>query len=362
MSVSAATPREPANPAHDRGYHALPIKQIVTETDEAVSLVFDIPAELAASYAYQAGQFLTFRISVDGQTLYRSYSMSSAPATDTDLAVTVKRVPGGRASSLLTEQLHAGDTVDASVPAGVFRLTDTDRDLVAFAAGSGVTPIFSLIKQALATTSRNVRLFYANRDTDAVIFAAELERLAAAHPDQLDVVHRLDVEDGFADAAAVAPYLEDAKRSECYICGPAPFMDVIETALLDGGVPVGQIHIERFTVVELAPPVEAAPPSDPGTDAATGATEVTIELDGKTKTATHRPGTTILQIARSMGFSPPFSCEAGNCATCMAKLVEGEVTMRVNDALFEDEIADGWILTCQSEPTTPTVHVIYGED
>jgi ferredoxin len=121
--------------------------------------------------------------------------------------------------------------------------------------------------------------------------------------------------------------------------------------------PAEQIHIERFTVPE-AEPVETA--IDPPATSAAATTEVTIEIDGVVKSAAYRPGTTILQTARQLGFQPPFSCEAGNCATCMAKLVEGEVTMRVNDALFDDEVADGWILTCQSEPTTPAVHVIYG--
>jgi ferredoxin-NADP reductase len=359
MSVSAA-------PAHDRGYHPLPIKRVVRETAEAASIVFDIPAELATSYRYQAGQFLTFRVTLDGQTVYRSYSMSSAPAVDGELAVTVKRVPGGRVSNWIVDELSAGDTIDASVPAGVFRLPEVERDVLGFAAGSGVTPVFSILKQALASTERRVQLLYANQDSDSIIFAAELDRLTASHGERLAVEHHLDCDRGFVDAASVAPYLEAAKTSDCFICGPAPFMDIVETALLDGGVPVGQIHIERFTVVELAPPpVDAGPPPTAKHSAAVappaaGATEVTIELDGQTKTAAHHPGTTILQTARSMGLKPPSSCEAGNCATCMAKLLDGEVKMHVNDALFEDEVADGWILTCQSVPTTPTVHVVYG--
>lgn len=354
MSVSAA-------PARDRGYHPLPIKRVVPETADAVSIVFDIPAELEPSYRYQAGQFLTFRVTLDGQTVYRSYSMSSAPAVDGELAVTVKRVPGGRVSNWMVGELTPGDTIDASLPAGVFRLPGTERDVLGFAAGSGVTPVFSILKEALATTRRSVRLLYANQDADSVIFAAELERLRSAHPDRLAIEHHLDCDSGFVDAASVAPYLEAAKTSDCYICGPAPFMDLVEAALLDGGVPGGQIHIERFTVVELAPAAaQAAPPAALESASTSDGTEVTIEIDGQSKTAGHHPGTTILQTARSMGFQPPFSCEAGNCATCMAKLLEGEVKMHVNDALFEDEVADGWILTCQSVPTTPTVHVVYG--
>ncbi len=238
--------------------------------------------------------------------------------------------------------------VEASPPAGVFRLRPGERDVVAFAAGSGITPVFSLVKTALATTSRRVRLLYANRDRDATIFRAELDALAATHPDRLAVVHHLDVERGFVDADAITPFAADADH---YVCGPPPFMDVVEATLLARGVAAADIHIERFTP---APPPEAAEPAE------APSAQVTVELDGRTATVDHHPGTTILQTARQMGMSPPFSCESGNCATCMARLVEGEVTMHVNDVLTDDEVAEGWILTCQSVPTTAAVHVVYG--
>jgi ferredoxin-NADP reductase len=345
---------------HDHGYHPLTIARVTDETDDAKSYALEIPPELQSSYQYAAGQFLTFRVTIDDRTIYRSYSMSSAPETDAALAVTVKRVPGGAVSNWMIDKLEVGATVEASVPAGVFRLGDTDRDIVAFAAGSGITPIFSLIKAALTTSTRKVELFYANRDREATIFAAELDALVARHPDRLTAAHHLDVDSGFADAATIESFVEGAEGADCYVCGPAPFMDLVETVLLAGGVPPEQIHIERFTVSEpaaLDPPDDApdaalAPPSD--------GTEVTIELNGQTKSTRHRPGTTILQTARQLGMTPPYSCEAGNCATCMAKCVEGEVTMFNNTALFDDEVENGWILTCQSVPTTPTIHVIYG--
>ncbi len=337
---------------HDRGYHSLTISKVVRETDEAVSLVLDIPAELRTTYGYAAGQFLTFRVTIDGQTLYRSYSMSTAPETDAELAVTVKRVPGGAVSNWMND-LAAGDVLEASVPAGKFTLGKQQRDIVAFAAGSGITPIYSLLKSAMLTTNRPARLLYANRDRDAVIFGRELDELAAHRGGRLEVQHRYDVDDGFVDAAAVSAYVDAARDADVYICGPGPFMEIVESSLLAGGVPADRIHIERFTVPDA--PIEAVSDAIPPS----AEVSVTIELDGEKKTAKHHPGTTILQTARQLGMKPPSSCEAGNCATCMAKLVEGEVTMRVNDALFDDEVAEGWILTCQSEPTTPTVHVIY---
>ena len=344
----------PTAPQHDRGYHPLTISKVVRETDDAVSLVLEIPDELRTTYGYAAGQFLTFRVTIDGQTTYRSYSMSSAPETDAELAVTVKRVPGGAVSGRLNE-LRAGDVIEASAPAGKFRLGTQERDIVAFAAGSGITPIFSLIKSAMLTTTRAVRLLYANRDPGSAIFAAALADLAARREGRLEVRHRYDEVEGFLDAAAVAAYVERAREADVYVCGPGPFMDVVESSLLAGGVPAERIHIERFSVAG-----DGTPAATETATADTGEVTVTIEVDGKRETVGYRRGTTILQTARQAGLKPPSSCEAGNCATCIAKCVEGEVSMRVNDALFDDEVADGWILTCQSEPTTPTVHVIYG--
>lgn len=333
---------------------------MVEETADARSYVLAVPDELRSIYRYQAGQFVTLRLRIDGKTLYRSYSMSSTPEVDRDLTITVKRVPGGGASNLLVETVHAGDALEASAPAGVFRLGATERDLVLFAAGSGITPVFSIVKAALALTGRTVHLLYANRDPDSVIFGGELARLVERYGARLQVTHRYDEVDGFVDAGTVTSYLDAARDADCYICGPTPFMDVIESALLDGGVARELVHIERFTVPEPAEEREAATDA-PGPDDAPPATTttVTIEIHGETKSTTYRPGTTILQTARALAMNPPSSCEAGNCATCMAKLVEGEVKMYVNDALFEDEVADGWILTCQSVPTTPSVHVRY---
>jgi 3-ketosteroid 9alpha-monooxygenase subunit B len=355
MATSAA-PASQQGAVRDHGFHPLPVRRVVHETAEAASFVFDVPAELRATFAYQAGQFLTFRAHVGGEVHHRCYSMSSSPAVDDELQVTVKRVPGGVVSNWMIDTVGAGDLVDASVPAGVFCLGRGDGDLVAFSAGSGITPVFSLLKSALATTDRRVRLYYANRDRDAVIFAAELDALAGRHPDRLEVVHHLDVERGFVDPDAVRPFLGDTTGAEFYVCGPTPFMDIVEGALLAHGVDADRIHIERFTPA-APPPAEPGPAA--GADDGTTTTRVTVELGGRSDTVDHRPGTTVLQTARQMGMSPPFSCESGSCATCMAKLVGGSVKMHVNDVLTDDEVADGWVLTCQSVPTSPSVHVVY---
>ncbi len=360
--ASSAAPASQQGAVRDHGFHPLRVRRVVHETAEAASFVFEVPADLRAAFAYEAGQFLTFRAHVDGDAHHRCYSMSSSPAVDDELQVTVKRVPGGVVSNWMIDTLGAGDLVDASVPAGVFCLGSDGGadggDLVAFSAGSGITPVFSLLKSALATTDRRVRLYYANRDRDAVIFAAELDALVDRHADRLEVVHHLDVERGFVDPDAVRPFLGDTEGAEFFVCGPGPFMDIVEEALLGSGVDADRIHIERFTPAEPVPDAESGTTAGADEGAST-TSQVTIELGGRKDTVEHRPGTTILQTARQMGMSPPFSCESGSCATCMAQLVEGTVQMHVNDVLTDDEVAEGWVLTCQSVPTAPSVHVVY---
>ena len=199
---TSAAPTSQPGAVRDHGFHSLRIRRVVRETAEAASFVLDVPADLRAAFGYEAGQFLTFRVRLDGEVHHRCYSMSSSPSVDDELQVTVKRVPGGLVSNWMIDSLAPGDVVDASVPAGVFRLAPGDGELVAFSAGSGITPVFSLLKSALATTSRRARLYYANRDREAVIFGAELDGLADRHHDRFEVVHHLDVERGFVDAGA----------------------------------------------------------------------------------------------------------------------------------------------------------------
>ena len=334
----AASPQAAFQAAH-HGFHELRVGRVIEETADTKSFVLDIPDD----FAYTAGQFVTFRVRVGGDTYLRCYSMSSCPRVDDEFKITVKRVPGGAVSNWMNDNLTAGDTVAVTRPAGVFVVPPGATDIVAFAGGSGITPVISVLKHALATTSRTAKLLYANRDRDSIIFAGELAAI------DVDVVHHLDVEHGFVTADNVRSFIRDAAAdAEYFICGPGPFMDIVEGALLAEGVDPVRIHIERFVPGEA--PVADTP--------ATG-TKVTVELDGKTVTVDHHPGASILQTARQAGLSAPSSCEAGSCATCMGRLLEGAVAMRVNNALTDDEVADGWILTCQSVPTTAEVHVVY---
>lgn len=333
--------------ARDHGFHSVRIGRIIQETSDTRTYVL----ETSPAFAYRAGQFVTIRAC---GTL-RSYSMSSSPDTDDKLMVTVKRVPGGLVSNWMYDNLVPGDVIEVTLPAGVFCLRDTRAPLLAFCGGSGITPVLSLAKSALATTGRRVRVLTANRDVGSVIFASALADLAALHPDRFEVRHHLDIRSGFVTEGRVRDFVGADTDADCHVCGPEPFMQLVESALLGLGIDPGQILIERFEPAAGQP--RANQPAA-GRDRAPAGT-ITIVLSGGRKTVAQHPGETLLQSARRAGLRPPFSCEAGNCATCMARLTEGEAKMRANNALDDDEVADGWVLTCQSEPVTPHVTVVY---
>jgi ferredoxin-NADP reductase len=341
----------------EHGYHALAVKRVVEETADARSYVLDVPAELAEVFRYRAGQFCTFRVHLGDDELLRSYSMSSAPEVDDDLTVTVKRVDGGRVSNWFNDQVAEGDVLELTRPAGVFCVRDNDRPVLAFCGGSGVTPVISVAKSLLTITERPVRILYANRDRNSVIFDAELERLQHEHPGRLEVRHHFDSDGGFLEPAMVEAFAAGCLDADVYICGPGPFMDLVERTLLGTGVHVDQILIERFVNDGL--PADLSSPPEPTEGEADVPAQVTVILKGQPTEIAYQPGDTLLQTARRGGLQPPFSCEAGNCATCMALLHDGTATMRTNNALTPEEIDEGWVLTCQALPHGTRVTVEY---
>jgi 3-ketosteroid 9alpha-monooxygenase subunit B len=328
-------------------FHRATVSRIIKETADARTYVL-APDE--TPFPYKAGQFCTFKVHVDGEDLYRSYSMSTAPETDAEMATTVKRVPGGKVSNWMLDNLVEGDEVTLTRAAGTFCLTPTSAPLLGFSGGSGVTPILSLVKSALATTDRQVRLLCADKDRPSVIFDAVLDDLVTRHPDRLSVVRHIDAERGLLDPAAVVDFVGSDTGADCYVCGPEGFMSVVTSALPGPG----KVFIEDFD----AAPRTHEPAAIPAEPEQTGGT-ITIHI-GRNKAEVARvPGETLLESARRAGVSPPFSCEAGNCGTCMARLSEGSATMRVNDALEPDEVEDGYVLTCQAIPDTASVTVNY---
>jgi 3-ketosteroid 9alpha-monooxygenase subunit B len=334
------------------------VKRVVDETDDTRSFVLDVPVDLQDAFRYRPGQFCTFRVQIGGEDQLRCYSMSSAPETDDDLAVTVKRVPDGLVSNWLNDQVSVGDVLSVTRPAGVFCPRDGGRPVVAFCGGSGVTPVISIAKSVLATTDRRVRMLYANRDRGSVIFDEDLRRLQAAQADRLELRHHYDADGGYLDASAIAEFAASSLDADFYICGPGPFMDLVEETLLGLGVDADRILIERFVVAGDAPTEPEPADADVAGEADVTETVVLI-LNGKKSEVAYRPGDTVLETARRGSLQPPFSCEAGNCATCMALLHEGSATMRVNNALTPDEVEEGWVLTCQALPHGRTVTVEY---
>ncbi|MGD0554411.1 MAG: ferredoxin--NADP reductase [Streptosporangiaceae bacterium] len=317
------------------------VTRVVQETADTRTFVLE---PQGSRFAYLAGQYCTFRVPVDGVDRFRSYSMSSAPDVDDELMTTVKRVPGGLVSTWLHSQVVPGLSLELTPPTGRFVLrADASVPLLGFCGGSGITPVLSLAKSALASTGRPVRLLCADRDRESAIFLSALSDLAARYPGRLSVVRRYDVSDGLADAEVVRSFVGADVEADCYVCGPQGFMDVVESALPGPGL----VFSERFD----------GSPASGATSETDG--KVTIVLGRKRASVPRRDGETLLESARRAGLSPPTSCEAGNCGTCIAQLTEGSATMRVNDVLTDEEVAEGYVLTCQGVPSSPSATVVY---
>jgi 3-ketosteroid 9alpha-monooxygenase subunit B len=317
------------------------VTRVVQETADTRTFVLE---PQGSRFAYLAGQYCTFRVPVDGVDRFRSYSMSSAPDVDDELMTTVKRVPGGLVSTWLHSQVVPGSSLELTPPTGRFVLrADASVPLLGFCGGSGITPVLSLAKSALASTGRPVRLLCADRDRESAIFLSALSDLAARYPGRLSVIRRYDISDGLADAEAVRSFVGADVEADYYVCGPQGFMDVVESALPGPGL----VFSERFD----------GSPASGGSVVADG--KVTIVLGRKRASVPRRDGETLLESARRAGLSPPTSCEAGNCGTCIAQLTEGSATMRVNDVLTDKEVAEGYVLTCQGVPSSPSATVVY---
>ncbi|BAN50097.1 ferredoxin--NADP reductase [Metapseudomonas resinovorans] len=326
------------------GAFQLEVAEMIAETHDSHSLVLRVPAGLEERFRYKAGQYLGFRVVLGGKRLTRCYSMSSSPDCDALPKVTIKRVDGGRVSNWFNDQVRPGDRLEVLPPAGHFHLRPGEHDLVLFGGGSGITPVFSILKSALKTSGRRIKLVYANRDEGSVIFRDELRALAKAHVDQLDVVHVLDSVQGFLGEGEVRHLVRGHAGAEFYICGPGPFMDTVERALLGLGEPRERIHVERF----ISPPDPDTQDLAPAYGAV--AEQLLVELDGQLSEVPVQPGETLLQSMRNAGLDAPYSCEEGFCGACMCKVEAGDVVLSRNDILSPAELAEGWTLACQGRP------------
>jgi 3-ketosteroid 9alpha-monooxygenase subunit B len=375
--------------ALDPRYVPLRVRAVVDETADAKSIVFEVPPGQEQALAYRCGQFVTLRLPVQGPDaphLPRSYSMSSAPGLDEGLRVTVKRVAGGQGSNWLYDHLRAGDTLQVLPPAGVFTPRTLEGDFVLLAGGSGITPVLSILRSVLARGTGRVALLYANRDERSVIFRDTLNELARAHPERLRVLHWLDSVQGLPTLAQLAAWLRPWSAASLFVCGPGAFMDATLQAAGQAGFADDQVHVERFVslplegavatpasvtaaalasappaamVGSIAPSAPAAPVSEPSASPSLDEAQLEIELNGAVHRIDCGGEETLLEAALRHKLPAPYSCQAGLCAACMCRVVEGQVHMRHNDALDARDLKLGWVLGCQSVPRTAVVKVKY---
>jgi 3-ketosteroid 9alpha-monooxygenase subunit B len=363
--LTEAIPDEPL------GDHVLELQiaEVVAETDDARSLVFavpdaagdpDIPPE---RLRYAPGQFLTLRVPSERTgSVARCYSLCSSPFTDDALTVTVKRTTDGYASNWLCDHAHKGMRIHVLAPSGNFVPKTLDADFLLMAAGSGITPIMSICKSALAEGSGQVTLLYANRDDRSVIFADALRELSAKYPDRLTVLHWLESLQGLPSATALAKLAAPYTDRPVYICGPGPFMDASREALEALKVPAQQVHIEVFKSLD-SDPFAAVKIHDTGDGADGGVPPATavVELDGETHTVSWPRNAKLLDVLLAKGLDAPFSCREGHCGACACTLRSGKVNMEVNDVLEQQDLDEGLILACQSHPESDSVEVTYDE-
>ncbi|MGV9667257.1 2Fe-2S iron-sulfur cluster-binding protein [Nocardia niigatensis] len=337
---------------HSSRSAVLRVSAVINETADSCSLVFDVPEDLRERFTYQPGQFLTLRIPSDlTGSVARCYSLASSPHTDDKPKVTIKRTVDGYASNWVCDNVKAGDTVEVLPPSGVFTPKNLDEDLLLFAAGSGITPVMSILKSALSRGSGRIVVVYANRDHDSVIFARELRELADKHPQRLVVIHWLEHLQGLPTADAFATLVAPYASHEAFMCGPKPFMDRVHDALGQLGMPRNRTHAEVFNSLSGDPFAEVAPTEITAEEAADAAS-VEVELDGETHEMTWPRSQTLVDIMLSKGLDVPYSCLEGECGSCACTVLEGEVEMENAEILDPEDIANGYILGCQARPVT----------
>jgi ring-1,2-phenylacetyl-CoA epoxidase subunit PaaE len=350
-------------------FHRLAVHDLRRESADAVSLTFAVPPELAGDYAFAPGQYLTLRTTMDGEEVRRSYSICSGP-DDGELRIAVKKVDGGAFSSWAASELKAGDQLDVMTPTGRFGVahaSDEARVHVGFAAGSGITPILSIVKGVLAREPNSrFFLFYGNRSTGGMLFREALEELKDRFMQRLSVFHVISGEEqdipilhGRLDGEKVRVLLRALVPASIidhiFICGPTGMSEDVEATCRELGIAADRIHVERFVSGQGGKPrpkavvAASAPPK----------AMASLIIDGKRREVPVAEDESILDAALRAGMDLPFACKGGMCSTCRAKLVEGDVHMEVNYSLEPWELRAGFVLTCQARPVSERVVIDY---
>lgn len=353
-------------------FHSLKIQEIRKETEDCVSISFEVPEGLQSEYEFTQGQYLTLRTQINGAEVRRSYSICTSP-NDDDLRVAIKKLEGGQFSTFANETLAQNDLLDVMTPMGNFYTplhADNEKHYVAFVAGSGITPILSILKTTLVKEPKShFTLFYGNRYSDSIIFKEQIEALKNLHLGRLSVHHILSQEHpgselfyGRIDEAkchSFCKYLFDpATVDEFFLCGPESMINAIRETLSSLGVDEKNIHFELFT----SPVGKLGDSKSQNGSTKSVLSKITITLDDNTfEVNLNSTEDTILDAAHKMGADLPYACKGGVCCTCKAKVLEGEVEMEINYGLEPEEVEAGYVLTCQSHPKTPKVVVSFDE-
>ncbi|KMO14777.1 1,2-phenylacetyl-CoA epoxidase subunit PaaE [Methylobacterium platani] len=357
-------------------FHRLRVADIRRETPDAVSIAFAVPEEAREAFGFACGQYLTLKATVEGEEVRRSYSICSGVG-ETELRVAIKRVEGGLFSGFANETIAPGDEIEVMPPMGRFGVEirpDEARTFVGFAAGSGITPILSIIRTVLAAEPRSrFFLFYGNRATGSILFREALESLKDRFLDRLSVFHVLSREtqdlsvlNGRLDGEKAALFLRNivpaALVDHAFVCGPGEMIDAVEGALLGLGLPRERVHVERFTVERFTPAEPGRTrAARPVSTSAAPAALATVITDGIATEVPVAEGEAVLDAAIRAGLDLPYSCRGGMCCTCRAKVVDGSVAMEVNYSLEPWEVEAGFVLTCQARPTSGRVTVDFDQ-
>lgn len=337
------------------------VADVIDESPDARSLVFTVPEDQRERFAYLPGQFLTLRVPSDlTGSVARCYSLASSPHSDPAPKVTVKRTVDGYGSNWLCDNIKAGDAIEVLPPSGLFTPASLDGDFLLWAAGSGITPVMSILKSVLTAGTGRVVLCYANRDERSVIFAGELRELAARHAGRLTVLHWLESIQGLPTRAQLSGFTQTVFAGsggfESFVCGPAPFMAMIKETLAEAGVARERIHLEVFQSLSGDPFADDTPTVATDFDV-NDAAALRVDLDGTSHRLRWPRQATLVDVLTRSGVDVPYSCKEGQCGSCAATVVRGEVDMATCDILEPEDIADGVILGCQARPVSEDIHI-----
>ena len=347
-------------------FHKLTIKEIHRETENAVTISFSLPEDLKSTFSFKSGQYITLKTTIDGNEIRRDYSLCSSPNSG-ELKVAVKAMKDGTFSAYANKELKSGDVIDVASPKGHFIFEPNDaktKNIAAFAAGSGITPILSILKCALEEEVHSkVILVYGNKTTKDTMFLNELLELQHQNKERFSiqfVFSQADEDDaifGRIEKSTVNYVMKNKHKhidvDAVYLCGPEAMIHTVKDVLTEHNIPKERIFFELFKTAKIAEINDS--------NIGSGKTKITLTVDDEETVFEMSQKQTILEAALDEDIDAPYSCQGGICSSCLARLTEGEVTMKQNNILTDSEVAEGLILTCQAHPTTPTITVDYDD-